>query len=394
MASLSRVLTVDPTGRLSRVVRTAIDLSDVSAVQVDVPGGTEALDELKFTPPTLVVTAVTLDGVDPDTDGITLATRIKRDYPLIPVVVIADPDEAEEEIATDAAFLYLRRPVDPAQVMRIINAGLNYRDIFLAAHQPARRVESDAELGGIPALDRRFVEKVVDVLANDIRPMAILLANRAGEIVYENGAGGYLNRDTLLGALAPAVQANVRMSDVVGKQPSTLNFYDGDQYDIFTLSVGFHFTLCIVMDGQGGRRHFGAVNRFGPRAVEDLLAVLGTSAFSLDLPASAGEAPPRRRTTVKAITQEIPAPDLTQLARAETWESEVAPPPEPEPLQLEPIADFDVSVFDASLENLDALMEEAEDLFDPEKLAEIADESRRDRGPLTYEEARQLGILP
>ncbi|MCK6578891.1 MAG: hypothetical protein L6Q98_12370 [Anaerolineae bacterium] len=393
MAALPRVLSVDPTGRLSRVVRTAIDLSDLSVVQVDVPGGAEALEELRFAPATLVVTAVTLDGMDPDTDGITLATRIKRDYPLIPVVVIADPDEAEEEIATDAAFLYLRRPVDAAQVMRIINAGINFRDIFLATQQPARRLEPDVDIGGIPPLDPHFVGQVVDSLASDVRPMAILLANRMGEIIYENGAGGYLDRDALLAALSPAVRGNISMAEVVGKQPSVLHFYDGDQYDIFTLSVGFHYTLCIVMDGQGGQRQFGAVNRFGRRAVEDLLVMLGPSAFGLEIPKPAEEAPPRRRATVKAITQEVSIPNVV-LERAETWEPEpVALPPEPEPIQMEPIANFDVSILDASLENLDALLAEADDLFDPERLAEIADESRRDRGPLTYDEARQLGIL-
>ena len=36
----------------------------------------------------------------------------------------------------------------------------------------------------------------------------------------------------------------------------------------------------------------------------------------------------------------------------------------------------------------------ADDLFDPDKLAEIANETRRERGPLSYDEARELGIIP
>ena len=177
-------------------------------------------------------------------------------------------------------------------------------------------------------------------------------------------------------------------------QPASLNFYDGDQFDIFTLSVGFHYTLCIVFDGQGGVRQFGAVNRFGRRAAEDLIAVLGTNAFAIDVPQPDAE-PPRRR---KGVTQELKIPDIL-LEKAEAWEPEPPPPaPVPEPVaaepMLEPIADFDAAVLDMQFSNLEALLEEADDLFAPEKLAEIADESRRDRGPLTYDEARQLGILP
>jgi hypothetical protein len=60
---------------------------------------------------------------------------------------------------------------------------------------------------------------------------------------------------------------------------------------------------------------------------------------------------------------------------------------------LEPIPDLDLSLFDKkALEDLDTSL--ADDLFDPEKLAEIANETRRERGPLTYDEARELGIIP
>lgn len=394
MAALPRVITVDPTGRLSRIVRAAIDLSDLSVVQIDIPGGVEALEELRLTSCTLLVTAYGLDGVDPGLDGFKLAGQVKRDYPLTAVVVLAEAEEDEPELTPDTPFLFLRRPLDSAQIMRIVTAGISYRDIFLAAHQPARRVEIDIEMGAVPPIDPNFVGQVMDKLANDIRPMAILLASRTGEVIFEVGAGGYLDRDALATALVPGVRAAVNMSSLVGTQPATLNFYDGDQFDIFTLSVGFHYVLCIIFDGQGGVRQFGAVNRFGRRAAEDLIAVLGTHAYALDLPTQKEEETPRRRPAIKAVTQEIEVTPVL-LERAETWESEPAPPPpEPEPLQLEPIADFDVSILDQNADDLDALLEAADDLFDPEKLAEIADESRRDRGPLTYEEARQLGILP
>ena len=111
--------------------------------------------------------------------------------------------------------------------------------------------------------------------------MAIVLASRAGEILLERGAVGYLDREQLTSALLPTVKTTVDMGQLVGGQPSALHFYDGDRYDVFVLSVGFHHFMCLVFDGQIGSRQFGAVNRFGRRAAEDLIALLGMSAFAI-----------------------------------------------------------------------------------------------------------------
>jgi CheY-like chemotaxis protein len=400
MAALPRVLTVDPTGRLSRIARAAIDLGDLAAVQVDVPGGAEALEELRYTPCTLMITAYTIDGTDPDMDGLTLATVVKREHPLTAVMVVADAEEGEDAIAADAPFLYLRRPLDSAQVMRIITAALHFRDIFLAAQQPTRRIEQSEDIGGLPPLDANFAYGVFDELMGAFPAMAILLLNRTGEIVAERIAAGYIDRDALAAAITPNAKTTISMSDVVGQNPSTFNFFSGDKLDLFTLSVGFHYVLCIVFDRQSGQRQFGAVNRFGRRAVEDLRVMLGTSAFSLNLPSAQAEEAPRRRRTTKAITQELTLPDTllerTSLSGSEDAApapAEAAPPPAPEPVRMTPIADFDVSLIEGGLNNLDALMAQAEDLFDMDKLAEIADEGRSERGPISYDQARQLGII-
>lgn len=398
MAALPRILTVDPSGRLSRVARAAIDLSDISVVQVDVPGGAEALEELRYTNCTLVLTALSIDGTNPNMDGIALASHIKRDFPLTGVVVVADLDEGADEIDADAPFLYLKRPLDAAQVMRIVSAAINFRDIFLAAQTPSRRIDSDVELGAVPPIDPNFALGILETLSNDIAPMALMLLNRNGELIAERGAAGYINREVLASALVPNSKATINMSAIVGDHPAALNFFDGDRFDVFTLSVGFHYTLCIAFDGQNGQRAFGAVNRFGRRAVEDLLAVIGTPAFALDLPPQKREEePPRRRPVVKAITQEMPPTDVI-LERAQAWEQQPPPPkqaaPPPPPPKQEPIANFDISVLDGDMTDLDALLAAADDLFDMDKLAELADETRSEHAPLTYDEARQLGILP
>jgi hypothetical protein len=170
-----------------------------------------------------------------------------------------------------------------------------------------------------------------------------------------------------------------------------VQYFDGDLYDLFVLSVGFHHFLTVVFGGQSGSRQFGAVTRFGRRAAEDLKALLGASAYLLDTPL-----PPPPAVLPEPV-YEAPAEELVleePIARAEFWDEPEAifvPEPEPEPVQLEAIEEFDPRILDG-LRNLNA--DAADDLFDPERLAQIANENRRGRGPISYDEARELGIVP
>jgi hypothetical protein len=309
---------------------------------------------------------------------------------------VDDPNELEAEYRTAAPFVYMRRPVDGAQFMRVLSAGLGSGDIISASLPLVTHVSADGDLGMIPLLDMNVAQRVVDSLLIDVGAMAIVVANRAGEILLERGAVGYLDREQLANALLPAVRTTVEMGQLVGGQPAALQFYDGDRYDVFVLSIGFHHFMCLVFDGQAGSRQFGAVNRFGRRAAEDLIAILGINAFMITPPAVAEETVRRRPGKQTGKLKEEPpveAPIEPLIARAEEFTIKSEPLPEPEPVRLEPIEDLDLGLFDKKLlDNLDT--ELADDLFDPDKLAEIANETRRDRGPLSYEEARELGIIP
>jgi hypothetical protein len=141
----------------------------------------------------------------------------------------------------------------------------------------------------------------------------------------------------------------------------------------------------VVFDGQAGARQFGIVNRYGRKAAEDLIALLGANAFIIEKPRPAAkEEPTRAEKKKKKQTEELNKLEPV-LVRPEVKV------PEPEPLKLEPIADLDVDIF-KQLKDLDD--SEADDLFDPEKLAEIAEEQRtRKGGPISFDEAQELGIV-
>ena len=389
MASIPRVITVDPTWIISRIVRSAIDLTDRAVIQVDVPGAEEALGELTRGAH-LLVTALSIGN---GSNGADLARRVRQASPHTPIVVLADmadSDDQDEALKAESSFFYLRRPVDVQIFMRVLMAGLDGRNIVSAFDPvPVQSALPPEDMGPVPALDLKAAQVIIDKLLTDVGAMAIVLSNRNGQVMLERGAVGYLDREALTRALLPTVKTTISMGSLVGGQPSALQFFDGDTYDVFVLSIGFHHFLSLVFDGTAGVRQFGAVTRFGRRSAEDLRALLGASAYMLKQP-SAVEQPLRKPVTGPLTLPEEFAEPLA--VKADVWAEEPSPAPEEtETLQLEPIENLDLSIFD-DLPGVDA--EEADDLFSPDKLAKIANESHHGRGPISYEEARNLGIVP
>ena len=385
MAASPRIITVDPTGTIARIVRAAMDLVGRQIILVDMSSGREALEEIKSRPCQLVVTNVELDH---DIKGYQLAIEVRQAKPNTHVIILADIDDPEldpQDIA-GSPFVYLHRPVDVYQFLRVLIAGLDGDDIFAALNPPATSSGAPLlrDMGEVPHLDVEAARVSIDKLLQDVGAMAIVLANRKGEVLLERGAVGYLDREKLAGALLPMVTTSIDMNELVGGRSSTLQFYDGEEYDVFVLSVGIHHFLCLVFDGSAGNRQFGAVNRFGRRAAEDLIVLLGTSAYAIQRPK-----PPQAEVAKKAkqATAEVPQQEVFEpIARA----AEVKVP-EPEPLRLEPIGDLDFSIFD-QLQNVSA--DAADDLFSLDKLAELASETLRTGGPIDFDKAQQMGIMP
>jgi hypothetical protein len=250
--------------------------------------------------------------------------------------------------------------------------------------QPALAA-ADPEPSNMPFMDVEVARPIIDTLLTDVGAMAIVFANRTGDVLLERGAVGYLDREKLTTTLKPIFRTTIEMGPVVGGNTRTLHFYDGDTYDVFVISVGLHHFLCLVFNGEAGNRAFGAVNRFGRRAAEDLVVLLGAGAFVIDMAAQAPAAArkPRRHVPEPEPVEEIFQP-LERAVEPETYE-------EPEPLQLEPIGDLDLSIFD-DLEKLD--LSSADDLFSLDKLADIANQTNRKGGPIDFDQARELGIMP
>ena len=126
---------------------------------------------------------------------------------------------------------------------------------------------------------------------------------------------------------------------------------------------------------------------FGRRAVQEMLDAIGDKAFTVEQ--DAAEAPPApRKQRAKAATKPKAAAKKKPAKAEPPKKQEEAPPSPP---TLEPLPDdTDLESMLAGLDKLD--LSEADAMFDPDKLAEIAAEKLAGER-LTYEEAQQMGVL-
>lgn len=392
MADMPRIITVDPTGNIARIVRSAMDLLDLSIIQVDVPTTGDALEELDRKA-NLVVTAFVLDD---DMKGWEFAMRIKKKSADTAVIILGDsddPDEFDEETTTESPFVYMSRPVDIHRFLRVLVGGLESHEAMIAAlAAPAGGGggADNTDMGPVPNIDIDAATAIVDGLLTDLGAMALILAARNGEILLERGAVGYIDRDSLAPNLIPIMLANIGIKDMVGGNVSTVQLYDGEDYDIFMLTVGLHHMLCVVFDGSQGARQFGLVNRFGRRAVEDLIALIGANAFFIMPPVKKEEALPHKSAAAKKA-KKVQEEEI-ELAPAFERDDDAGAPAEPEPaMQLDAIPDDE---FD-----LDALFggdvgDDADDLFDLEKMEELAkDDATQRKDVISWEDAEGLGLI-
>ncbi|MCS7070218.1 MAG: hypothetical protein NZM00_01850 [Anaerolinea sp.] len=392
MNALPRIITVDPSRTVARIVRSVLDLTDRTAVQIDVPTGSQALIEIGRGDCRVLVAAFKTDD---DVKGFELALRAHQISPQTAVILLADADdpvEMDAETRAQSPFVYLHRPVDIHQFMRVLLAGLDGKDIFAAYDPPVTRhgLESLADLSEPPSIDLKAAERICDRVLQDVSAKTVLLYERTGRVLIERGAVGYIDRARLGEALLPGVLTTIEMGKLVGGNITTMTIYDGDTYDVFVLAVGLHHFMSLIFDGQTGSRQMGGVTRYGRRAAEDLITLLGSAAYRLENRV----VPPEdmRRRHPHEEPQEEPVEPVI-LARAEELTGELPAVVLPEPIVLEPIADLDPSLLDElTLASIDPAA--LDELFDPNKLAELANDSRSRRGPLSYEEARELGIIP
>lgn len=396
MAPLPRILTVDPSGSIAHQVRSAYDLLDHAVIQVDVPNGSAALEEIKRTQCDAVIAAWTSDERIP---GWQLAAEIKQISQDTDVILLADYEDPEldDETVASSPFVYFRRPLEAEAFLHVLNAIATGEDVF-EARIPAQ-VEAPRQMGlmmpdygPVPRMNLNNAASVLDMLLADLNALAILLVARDGTVLLERGTIGEIDRHDLAEQLVPAVISNLNLRETVGGNIATLQFYDGQEFDLYVVSVGLHHFMCILFDGDKGARALGAVSRFGRRSAEDLIALIGAEAWLMIRPEMMRiepEQPQQPRRSRRLPTPVEDMEDVPELAPSElrelTSETEVIQVEEKP--QAEAINNLDLdTLFSVSLDG-------DVDLFDDfDALADLA-RDEGSKGTLTVEQARELGLI-
>ncbi len=385
MVSLTpRIVIISELPGMAGYVRSALALLDTAFTLTEIPDPVQALQELEQNPIQLFVTSYKLDGMN----GIDLVKSANQQSPTTHFLVIGDQDDPAfdaQELA-EAPYDYLVRPIAPQMLMIKLQKllGMEVEESVKAA-----ALSGAVDPGPSPVIPIEELRPVVSELLNAVGAMAVVLSNRRGEVLLEQGAIGYLDREEMTTALGPSMIITPEIMNFVGgSEPWALHFYDGEQFDIFALTIGIHFIIMLIFEGTAGNRAFGSVNVYGRRSVDEMLDIIGDAAFEI---MEAPEPAPRIQQPAQA-----PVAPHQQEAAEKTAPEPAAPPADERTLPPQPVAE----PIEAAPEELASLfetnMEAAEetntlDLWD---LASGGQEALTESGDgLSFEEALGMGIL-
>ena len=387
-----RILIADDNQNLVVMVRAVLDLLGRKARILETRTGEDALDELGLRVPDVLITTYKLGG---PLTGVMLALQAKREAAALPVLVVASEDDVplDTETLDESPFQYLRRPFNPELLIRALRIALDGPEAV-----PVAPSAIDV-LGPVPDVDIDRLRQSSAKLMRDVNAMSVILADRNGKVLTYDGAAGYIDRDLLAAGLGPTFANTAKVLSIVGDQPRVLKYYDGDKYDIFCLAVGLHHFVSLIFDGASGDRALGNVKRFGGISVNEMLAIMGETAFKINAPPVGSDTAKASTGTHKAVgrkrtTQEVsPASPKTTtgaMPAANKQPASSSLPNMPMPT-FAPIADFDLAIFDA-LPGLD--LSKADDLFDMDHLESLLSPISGDADSrISISDAQAQGII-
>jgi CheY-like chemotaxis protein len=377
MSSVPRIVIVDPAYDVARIVRGALTLLSRQHILIEMPTAEDALEEVVRSSIDLVVTAYRIPG---KLHGVDLAQQICHASLGTPVIVLADEQDPQIDPAAlaEAPFQYFVRPV-AEPFLRGLRVAL---DGEAAVEVEETQSTPGADLGPVPAIDIAELRGIIGSLVRDVGAMGAVLADRTGRILFETGAIGYIDRETLAVILGPSFAHAANISPLVGGDAWAMQYYDGERLDVFGLALGTHYFMCLIFEGSN-RGAFGAVTMFGRRAADQMIDMIGEAAYATKKPEPLP--PPKEKEPVQ-----VPAAAAPQEKVEEAAELEVLFEAQPGEAGLELVADFDPeALFGQSID--EGL---ADSLFDPDALGDLAASIAASEGErVGYDEAIDMGIL-
>jgi CheY-like chemotaxis protein len=403
----------------TRLLRTSLELMEQDFRITEVRSGEEA--DLEFTLGKtfdLLITDLQLGGMS----GKELLEHALHRQPDIRIIVTADDvEQAHYELNGDEFDTILPKPLDAGELSRAVRLSLfgeaepayDEDGIEKSTAQPLV-VASDAtsvddEFGPIPSVDIGAIKTLLEPQIGYLGAMGLAFANRKGDSLLRLGnIPNDLRFSELLIFMARNLSNSGTIATYIGPVPSTtVHYYDGTDYDLFTISVGVHFFVTLVFPGDSQGK-LGEVMRFRRKVIWLVIDVIGVD-----------EALGRAAETVQQQRVEFatgPLPSLEGMEDEDEFDREIFLDENGQPLgalaearlrqklkeeaENAPLEDLDIDVFTFDDEEegeagplalddseLDALFEEEEESFD------IGEDDFGDLDSFWEEAANELGDI-
>jgi hypothetical protein len=217
-------------------------------------------------------------------------------------------------------------------------------------------------------------------MVRETTALGAFVANRLGRIIYTEGITGYGDFDMTLCAasLAPHFAHTVNLREIIGGNAATLQYFDGNNYDLFAIALGLHYFVVLVFDGAK-RAAFGPVTNYGRKEADSIIDKIGAEAWNF------------RRQIRQTITQNMPV--ITSAVMESIAIPEIPEEPEylglEEPLvKLEPVQNLDIDrIFNQQIDE-----NSFDDMFNETDLTQDNIFTTGDNH-VSFDEAMNMGIL-
>jgi CheY-like chemotaxis protein len=258
-----RILLVDDDRNVSRMLRTSIELSGWECVVIDVPTGEEALHELGRGPIDLLVADIRLPGIS----GFEVLQAHRRINPHSKTIIVTgDPSEqARVEAQADDVVVMLTKPIGTSLFLEAVASVIKEleKPLMPRVHQPE---------------SRRALMNILKGLREKLEVYAVILLDEFGRVISADGELPGIDREVTFASLASASNSGLKVSTLMGGLlPANLQYYEGEEYNLFLFNVGAYYNLVIAFERGSGGQRWASIVLTGRKAAQELLEKLASS---------------------------------------------------------------------------------------------------------------------
>jgi len=349
MAAMSppRVLLVDDHREVSTMLRTSIQLSGLDCVVIDVASGEDALLEMGRGPVDLLVADNRLPGIS----GLEVIERLKGMYP-----------NARSILITGEPSNDVRRRAEALGVLALLEKPIGTSLFLEAVARVLRDVDRPAVSRDLAGENRAKLLARLQVLHATLEASSVQLIDSFGRVIDQEGQQLGGDKELVLSALGAASDAGQKVSELIaGLLPANVQIFEGGSHNLYLFNVGAFYNLVIAIESPKATNQIGTILIEGRRAADELLDLL--SGFG----------------AVEVAAPERSVLEQRRQAASSKWRV---------------IMDDEQEEVNSELEKAgEGLKRDQADKFWDEAINGIPKEKDGEDGILTYEEARDKGLL-